>query len=224
MIQRVYEQVQQARSVDQVVVATDDQRIFNHVTQFGGLVKMTRANHQSGTDRCQEIAEQYPDYDFVINIQGDEPFVQPEQIDLLAHTLISKRDRPIATLAKKIEEDELLFNPNIVKVVFRLDGRALYFSRQPIPYLRGVDPTQWLSQGQFYKHIGLYGFQTDILHEIVQLNEGHYFQLESLEQLRWLENGFDIHVAVTPYETLGVDTPGDLQKAIQFLNDNTDSN
>ena len=224
MIQRVYEQVVQSKMVNQVVVATDDQRIFNHVTRFGGMVKMTRTDHQSGTDRCQEVAMQFPDYDLVINVQGDEPFVQPEQIDLLVSTLIEKRDRPITTLAKKIDTSELLFNPNVVKVVFRLDGRAMYFSRQTLPYLRGVETPNWLVQGTFYKHIGLYGFQMDTLHKIVQLKEGRYFHFESLEQLRWLENGFDIHVAITPYETLGVDTPEDLQMAIQFLTENKTSN
>lgn len=212
MIQRVYEQARLAKRVDEVVVATDDEHIFEHVRGFGGQVLMTRATHPSGTDRCAEIAAHYPDADFLLNIQGDEPFIQPEQIDLLAETLVQHPVCTLATLAKRITDTETLFNPNAVKVVFAPAAGAIYFSRHPIPYVRGVDMADWLTAQPHYKHIGLYGYRRDTLMEIARLSPSPLEQAESLEQLRWLENGYRIAVGITDLETIGIDTPEDLQK------------
>ncbi len=212
MIQRVVEQVAQSRQVDRAVVATDDPRIFDHVRSWGGEVLMTRPGHLSGTDRCAEVAQKFPKANFILNVQGDEPFIQPAQIDLLAETLLSDPQVPIATLAKKIEQSEMLFNSNIVKAVFSETGRAIYFSRHPIPFVRGVEPENWLAQQNFYKHIGLYGFRRTTLLEIARLSPTPLERAESLEQLRWLEHGFRIQVGITDLETVGIDTPEDLDK------------
>jgi 3-deoxy-manno-octulosonate cytidylyltransferase (CMP-KDO synthetase) len=212
MIRRVYEQVQQSKRVSRVVVATDDERIFGHVRSFGGEVRMTRADHPSGTDRCAEVARHFPEAEFVLNVQGDEPFIQPEQIDLLADTLTGSSKFSIATLAKTIELPEMLMNPNVVKVVFSDKNGAIYFSRQPIPFVRGAAPENWLSQHIFYKHIGLYGFRRATLMKIAGLSPTPLERAESLEQLRWLENGLRIAVGITELETVGIDAPEDLEK------------
>lgn len=212
MIRRVYEQVLQARRVDAAVVATDDEKIFEHVLSFGGEVCMTRADHPSGTDRCAEVAGHFPEAKFILNVQGDEPFVQPEQIDLLADTLTGSEQFSIATLAKKIEQQEMLFNPNVVKVVFSEANGAIYFSRHPIPFVRGTEPENWLSQQIFFKHIGLYGFRRETLLAIAALSPTPLERAESLEQLRWLENGLRIAVGITELETTGIDSPEDLEK------------
>ncbi len=214
MIQRVYEQAVLSKQLSKVIVATDDQRIFEHVRMFGGEVLLTRPEHPSGTDRCAEVAEQFPEARFILNIQGDEPFIQPEQIDLLAITLTEQRHTGIATLAKKIDQPEALDNPNIVKVVITQSGEALYFSRYPIPYIRGSEPEHRLAQHTFYKHIGLYGFQRETLQRITALSPTPLERAESLEQLRWLEQGFRIAVRITDMETIGVDTPEDLEKFV----------
>ncbi|MEZ4919458.1 MAG: 3-deoxy-manno-octulosonate cytidylyltransferase [Saprospiraceae bacterium] len=211
MIMRVYKQCLLAKKVNEVVVATDDQRILDHVQQAGGKAVMTRADHQSGTDRCAEVALQFPNARYVLNVQGDEPFIQPEQIDLLVETLVNSA-HPIATLGKAIEAEEQLFNPNVVKLVRAQDGTALYFSRNPIPYLRGTDQEAWLTQGVHIKHIGLYGFQSEILHILANLAPAPLEQHESLEQLRWLSNGYRIQVGITELETYGVDVPEDLER------------
>ncbi|MBX2889778.1 MAG: 3-deoxy-manno-octulosonate cytidylyltransferase [Saprospiraceae bacterium] len=210
MIQRVYEQVVRCGRVDKAVVATDDERIFEHVRSFGGEVMMTRAAHPSGTDRCAEVAGHFPQARWVLNVQGDEPFIQPEQIDLLADTLASSARFPIATLAKKIETQDALLNPNVVKVVFSEKRGALYFSRHPIPFLRGVEGLDWLEHHVFYKHIGLYGFRRATLLRLARLAPTPLERAESLEQLRWLEHGMRIAVGITELETRGVDTPADL--------------
>ena len=210
MIQRVYEQAIQAKGLDKVVVATDDARIFEHVRGFGGTVQMTRADHPSGTDRCAEVATHFPEAQFLLNIQGDEPFIQPEQIDLLVDTLVHHPVCTLATLAKRLTAPEALTNPNVVKVVFSETVGAIYFSRHPIPYLRGVPPSEWLAQQTFYKHIGLYGYRRDTLLALARLSPSPLEQAESLEQLRWLENGYRIAVGVTELETIGIDTPEDL--------------
>lgn len=212
MIQRVVEQVAQSRQVDRAVVATDDPRIFDHVRSWGGEALMTRSDHLSGTDRCAEVARKFPKANFILNVQGDEPFIQPEQIDLLAETLLHDRHFSIATLAKKIEQSEMLFNPNIVKAVFSATGRAIYFSRHPIPFVRGTAPENWLEQQSFYKHIGLYGFRRTTLLKIADLPPTPLERAESLEQLRWLEHGLAIRVGITDLETIGIDTPEDLLK------------
>lgn len=210
MLQRVYEQAQQAKLLDAVVVATDDERIFDHCNAFHGNVMMTSPDHQSGTDRCAEVARQVEDFELVVNIQGDEPFIQPEQIDLVVEPL--KKDAQISTLAKQIESSEALFNPNVVKVVFDNHHRAMYFSRHPVPYVRGELQTNWLKAPSHFKHIGLYGFRRDVLLAISELPIGFYEKCESLEQLRWLEQGYTITVALTDKETIGIDTPDDLAK------------
>lgn len=210
MIRRVWEQVLQSRRVDAVVVATDDDRIAAHVQAFGGQIMRTRSDHPSGTDRCAEVALHFPAAEFILNIQGDEPFVQPEQIDLLADTLCSDPAFTIATLAKRIEQAEALFNPNVVKVALAGDGRAIYFSRHPVPFLRGCAPADWLTRHAFYKHIGLYGFRRETLLHIAGLAPTLLEQAESLEQLRWLEHGLPIRVGLTDWETMGIDTPEDL--------------
>jgi 3-deoxy-manno-octulosonate cytidylyltransferase (CMP-KDO synthetase) len=216
MVQRVYTQASLSAKLNKVVVATDDQRIFDHVTSFGGTVCMTSADHVSGTDRCFEaLSAQNEKYDYVINIQGDEPFIAPEQIDLLAWLLDGETQ--LATLAKKITEQEVLFNPNIVKLVKNVNNEALYFSRSTIPHIRNIHEREWLSKHSFFKHIGLYAYRSDILGMITKLPVSTLERAESLEQLRWLEHGFHIKVAETERETIGVDTPEDLEKAIAFM-------
>jgi 3-deoxy-manno-octulosonate cytidylyltransferase (CMP-KDO synthetase) len=216
MIQRVYEQVQKAKSLIDIVVATDHQGIFEHVKRFSGNVVITKDHHVSGTDRCYEaLTLQKSAYDYVINIQGDEPFIQPEQIDLLGSMLDGTTE--IATLVRKIEDADLLFNPNIVKVVLGNNNEALYFSRSPIPHLRNVDQSHWISRHTFLKHIGMYAYRSDVLSKITKLPAGVLEKAESLEQLRWLENGYKIKVEESNTETIGIDTPEDLEKAITYL-------
>jgi len=212
MIRRVYEQAGKARLIDGVIVATDDDRIFSHVRSFGGLVEMTSDRHRSGTDRCAEVAERAAGFGVVVNIQGDEPFIDPRQIDQVVEPVLTANGAGIATLAKRITDPEVLFDPNIVKVVFDQDQKALYFSRNTIPYLRDVDREHWLDQTSFYKHIGIYAFRREVLLEMAGLAAGRLEQCESLEQLRWLEAGEPIHLALTELETLGIDRPEDLKK------------
>jgi 3-deoxy-manno-octulosonate cytidylyltransferase (CMP-KDO synthetase) len=217
MVQRVYIQASLSEKISKVVVATDDQRIFDHVTSFKGSVCMTSPDHASGTDRCFEaMTKQGENFDYVINIQGDEPFISPEQIDLLASLLDGNTE--LATLAKKIDDDESLFNPNIVKLVRSANNEALYFSRSTIPHIRNSDESSWLSKHTFFKHIGMYAYRSDILEKITRMKVSSLEKAESLEQLRWLENGLRVKVAETDLETIGVDTPEDLDKAVAFLN------
>lgn len=220
VIQRVYEQV--AGVLDEVVVATDDERIYNAVKNFGGNVEMTSTEHRSGTDRCFEAyVKQGKEFDVVVNVQGDEPFIRPEQI-LALKECFSNPATQIATLVKPFaKEDGLaaLQNPNSPKVVVGKSGEALYFSRSVIPYLRGVEPEQWLSNHTFYKHIGIYAFRSEVLREVTSLEQSTLEKAESLEQLRWLENGYRIGVGITNFETIGIDTPEDLERAEEFLKD-----
>lgn len=218
MIQRVYEQARKV--LDHVCVATDDDRIFNAVQSFGGEVVMTSAQHRSGTDRCFEAYRTLGGHeDVVINIQGDEPFIKPEQIE----SLIACFDSPqvqIATLVRPFEATEgyeALANPNSPKVVLNERHEALYFSRSIIPYLRGVEPAEWLTRHTYYKHIGMYGYRADVLGQITCLPQSSLELAESLEQLRWLQNGYTIKVGITTQETIGIDTPADLEKAIALL-------
>ncbi|MBX2947314.1 MAG: 3-deoxy-manno-octulosonate cytidylyltransferase [Cyclobacteriaceae bacterium] len=216
MIQRVYEQAKKAKSLTTVVIATDHNLIYDHVKTFGGDVCMTRESHVSGTDRCFEaLTLQKKPFDYVINIQGDEPFIQPEQIDLLASLLDGNTE--IATLKKKISDSEQITNPNTVKVVCSVANHALYFSRSPIPHIRNIEHGQWLSAHTFYKHIGMYAYRTDVLEKLTNLPPSALEKAESLEQLRWLENGFNIKVAETLQETIGIDTPDDLRKALALF-------
>jgi 3-deoxy-manno-octulosonate cytidylyltransferase (CMP-KDO synthetase) len=217
MIRRVYEQAKKSKSLSKVVVATDHEEILNHVIAFGGEVCMTSAQHASGTDRCYEVlSKENSSFDYVINIQGDEPFIAPEQIDLLASLLDGKTE--LATLIKKIESVEQLLNPNLVKVVFNKDHEALYFSRSPIPYLRNMEQVEWVTHHTYFKHIGMYAYRNDVLEKITRLDISSLEKAESLEQLRWLENGYTIKVKETNIETMGIDTPDDLQNALKYLN------
>lgn len=213
MIQRVVEQARQATSLSRVVVATDDERIRAHVADFGGDVVMTSEHHQSGTDRCQEAVQQLGvQADYVLNIQGDEPFIQPRQIDLLASVLDGTTQ--LATLVKAIDDSQTLFNPNSPKVVLSAAGEALYFSRHPIPYLRGKPEDTWADAHQYYKHIGLYAYRADILAQLTQLPASLLERAESLEQLRWLENGYRIQTVITDLDSHGIDTPEDLARIL----------
>jgi len=216
MIQRVYEQAKKSSALSKVIVATDHELIADHVQAFGGEVCMTSEKHPSGTDRCEEVKMRVNEpFEYIINIQGDEPFIAPEQIDLLASVLDGETE--LATLIKKIENFEQLVSPNNVRVVFNTNHEAIYFSRATIPYLRGVEPNQWLEHHAYYKHIGMYGYRTDILEKITKLPISSLEKAESLEQLRWLENGFKIKVVETEIETMGIDTPEDLERAKLFL-------
>lgn len=218
VIQRVYEQVKSV--MNDVFVATDDERILNAVEAFGGRAIMTREDHKSGTDRCFEAYQKSGlQADVVINIQGDEPFIHPSQI-LALQQCFDEPSTQIATLVKPFCEADgwkALQNPNSPKVVVSDDGRALYFSRSVIPFLRGIPQEEWLSRHTFYKHIGLYAYRTDTLAEITRLPQSTLEKAESLEQLRWLDNGYVIRVGQTDVETIGIDTPEDLARAEEFL-------
>ena len=213
MIQRVYEQASQAR-LQHVLVATDDERIMAEVQSFGGKAILTATTHQSGTDRCFEAYCLFNQpCDFIINIQGDEPFIQPEQINLVIE-LFATPATQLATLIKKIDSTAELFNNNAPKVILDNRQQAMYFSRHPIPFVRGTEPEHWLEHHTFYKHIGIYGYRADILEQITQLPPSDLELTESLEQLRWLQNGFKIATALTNHENIGIDTPEDLAKAL----------
>jgi 3-deoxy-manno-octulosonate cytidylyltransferase (CMP-KDO synthetase) len=216
MIRRVYTQAKKSSLLTKVVVATDHEEIFNHVTGFGGEVCMTSSHHASGTDRCYEVlSKESTAFDYVINIQGDEPFIAPEQIDLLASLLDGETE--LATLIKKIDSVEQLFNPNLVKVVVNKNSEAMYFSRSPIPYFRNMDQAEWVTHHTYYKHIGMYGYRNTVLEKITRLTVSSLEKAESLEQLRWLENGFIIKVKETDIETMGIDTPEDLKNALHHI-------
>jgi 3-deoxy-manno-octulosonate cytidylyltransferase (CMP-KDO synthetase) len=216
MVQRVMEQVLKSTLITDVIVATDDQRIYEHVNDFGGKACMTKANHESGTDRCFEVLQAQDDqYDYVINIQGDEPFIQPEQIDLLASLL--DEEVQLATLIKPIEQYDQIFDPNVVKAVKNTKDEAIYFSRNSIPFQRNESESDWLKNHTYYKHIGIYAYRTDILEQITQLPISPLEKVESLEQLRWIENGYKIKTAITHHESIGIDTPDDLRKALEHM-------
>lgn len=214
MIQRVYEQASKSATLSDVAVATDDERIRAHVEEFGGKVIMTANTHQSGTDRCAEAARQLPGFDVIINIQGDEPYIDSRQIDLLGQCF-SDPQTELATLVKIINSSEELHNVNSPKVILNRHSEALYFSRTPIPYLRDRKSDSWISEHTFYKHIGVYGYRADILQAVTKLPVSLLEKAESLEQLRWLENGYKIKVAVTDIETRAIDTPEDLKTVLK---------
>jgi len=213
MIQRVYEQV--TKVLPDVYVATDDQRIFDVVTSFGGKAIMTSDKHKSGTDRCYEAFSKLDEwFDVVVNVQGDEPFIQPEQISEIL-TCFDVPDTQIATLAKRLTENdnfETLQNPNNPKLVVNSHNEAMYFSRSVIPFKRGSETESWISQHSYLKHVGIYAYRVDILRELTILKQSPLEIAESLEQLRWLENGYRIKVGYTDVETFGIDTPEDLEK------------
>lgn len=220
MIQRVCEQAKKADRLAEVVVATDDQRIFDAVTGFGGKVVMTSSNHKSGTDRCREVVEKIgAGFDAVINIQGDEPYINPLQINQIAE-LISDSDTQIASLCKPIRDIDELFSHNAVKVVIDKNGKALYFSRYAIPFQRNeADTMKWMQLRTYYKHIGIYAYKTQILKEISALPQSGLEMSESLEQLRWLENGYAVRMGVTEFESYSVDVPDDIKKIEEVFKD-----
>ena len=219
MIERVYRQASLCARLAGVIVATDDNRILEHVKGFGGRVMLTSETHRSGTDRIAEViqhlAEKGERYSVAINIQGDEPFIQPAQIEKVVD-IFHNPAAELGTLIKLIEKSEDIFNQNIVKVVTDGQGKALYFSRSPIPFVRNSISDKWLKDNQFYKHIGIYGYRTDTLKEITALPPSPLEIAESLEQLRWLYNGYPIFTRVTDIETIGIDTPDDLSKLINI--------
>lgn len=215
VIQRVYEQV--STVLDEVYVATDDERIFQAVKAFGGQAVMTRADHKSGTDRIEEAAEKIGSAaDVIINVQGDEPFIQPSQIATLMQ-LFETPETQIGTLGKPFESLEAVDTPNSPKIVTDNRGFALYFSRSVIPYVRGVDHQDWFGQYPFLKHLGIYAYRREVLREVTALPQSSLEKAESLEQLRWLQNGYRIRVGLTDVETVGIDTPEDLERAEEFL-------
>lgn len=220
MIQRVYTRVASVLGYERTWVATDNDRIFNAVKAFGGNAVMTSPDHCSGTDRCFEAYKNIGlDCDVIINIQGDEPFIHPEQIKELARCF-DREGVQLATLVRKFDAargyDELA-NPNTPKVVLSDDMNALYFSRSVIPYVRGAEQGEWPGQTQYYTHVGMYGYSADALQRIVALPRSPLEKAESLEQLRWLQAGMSIAVAVTDYPTIGIDTPADLEAAERYL-------
>ena len=215
VIQRVYEQVKSV--LDDVYVATDDDRIYNTVTDFGGKAVMTRADHKSGTDRIEEAAEKIGlDADVIINVQGDEPFIQPSQIKTLMQ-LFDAPETQIGTLGKPFESIDAVENPNSPKIVTDNRGFALYFSRSVIPYIRGKERDSWFGEYPFLKHLGIYAYRREVLAEVTKLPMSSLEKAESLEQLRWLQNGYRIRVGLTDIETVGIDTPEDLTRAEEFL-------
>jgi len=219
MIQRVYEQAR--KILEMVWVATDDKRIFDAVLNFGGKAIMTSPDHLSGTDRCAEAvtkinSEADRKTDVVINIQGDEPFIKPEQIALLMQCF-NDETVEIATLVRKVEPGEDIYNPNQPKVILNIKGDAIYFSRAAIPFIRDTEKTDWSKKHVFYKHPGLYAYRTETLKNITLLKRSPLEISESLEQNRWIENGYLIRTAVTNWESIGIDTPDDLEKANSLL-------
>lgn len=217
MLQRVYEQAAKSMSLNRVVVATDDQQIFDHVKNFGGDVVMTAANHPSGTDRCRDALQQLNEnYNYVINIQGDEPFIVPEQIDELA-AVLQDGTVELATQMIEAESYEILFDKGEVKITLNTNNEALYFSRMVIPFIKGVEEKEWHRHHRYYRHVGMYAYRKDILKKITTLPVSSLEKAESLEQLRWLENGFKIKCVETKYESHCIDTPEDVEKVLKLM-------
>ena len=215
VIQHVYEKV--AAVLEAAYVATDDERIYDVVKSFGGQVVMTRTDHKSGTDRIEEAIEKIGgEWDVVVNVQGDEPFVAKSQLDTICHCFDDPTTQ-IATLGKPLESMEAVQNPNSPKIVVDNMGFAMYFSRSVIPYVRGKEKSSWLTHYPFLKHLGIYAYRKDVLRQVTQLPQSSLEIAESLEQLRWLQNGFKIKVGTTDVETVGIDTPQDLERAEEFL-------
>lgn len=215
VIQHVYEKV--AAVLEAAYVATDDERIYDVVKSFGGQVVMTRTDHKSGTDRIEEAIEKIGgEWDVVVNVQGDEPFVAKSQLDTICHCFDDPTTQ-IATLGKPFESMEAVQNPNSPKIVVDNMGFAMYFSRSVIPYVRGKEKSSWFTHYPFLKHLGIYAYRKDVLRQITQLPQSSLEIAESLEQLRWLQNGFKIKVGTTDVETVGIDTPQDLERAEEFL-------
>lgn len=221
IVEWVWNCVSGMSTLTDAVVATDDQRIVSAVESFGGRAMMTSSEHRSGTDRCGEVLRKMEaegkHYDVVINVQGDEPFTKQSQLQHLIDCF-GNADTQIATLKTAIRSTEELESANNVKVICNPQGKAIYFSRQPIPYLRGVEKDEWLGHRSYFKHVGIYAFRAEALKEVVKLAPSALEVSESLEQLRWLENGYTIEVRETEQANIGIDTPEDLEKAEQYLN------
>jgi 3-deoxy-manno-octulosonate cytidylyltransferase (CMP-KDO synthetase) len=216
MIQRVYEQAKKSSKLSEVVVATDDDRIFNHVKTFGGNAVMTETNHPSGTDRCFEALQKTgKEFTYIINIQGDEPFIDPTQIDLLASVCDGKTE--LATLMIPVDSHEVLFDTGEVKITMNQNHEALYFSREVIPHIKGVDKKDWHKHYPYYRHVGMYAYRADVLKEVTKLAPSSLEKAESLEQLRWLENGFKIKLAITDFDSHCIDTPEDIEKVLRLM-------
>ncbi|MCA0362445.1 MAG: 3-deoxy-manno-octulosonate cytidylyltransferase [Bacteroidetes bacterium] len=218
ILRMVYEQCKKTKSLNRVVVATDNELVYQHVESFGGDVLMTSESHQSGTDRCAEVAKELhgnTDFDFIVNIQGDEPLIDPDTIDSLCSRLDA--DTQILTAYKPIKTLDELLNPNLVKVVLGEKKQALYFSRSPIPHIRGIAVDEWLKKNTFFQHIGLYVYSVEVLEKIVKFPVSKLENLEKLEQLRWLSNGFKINGVEVESESIGIDTPEDFEALKQFL-------
>jgi len=211
IIQRVYERASLSEVLYKVVVATDDVRIYNHVRKFGGLAIMTRQVHRSGTMRCGEVLKSAPEADVIINVQGDEPLINPGEISRLGRFLIEDPDRQIGTLVKRIDRHEDLENPSVAKVVMDLYHRVLYFSRSAIPHVAGHPVESWLDHGVYYKHVGLYGYTRKALLNLTKLDPCDIEQAESLEQLGWLYHGYPVHALETDIESIGIDTIEDVR-------------
>jgi len=218
MIQRVYEQASKSSSLDKVVVATDDERIKEHVLAFGGHVVMTAEDHPSGTDRCWDALQQIEgQYDYVINIQGDEPFIDPSQIDTLA-AVLKDSTTELATLIIPVDNHEVLFDMGEVKVVLNDNMEGMYFSRMVIPYIKGVPQENWHQHHDYYRHVGMYAYRTDVLEKLTALPVSSLEKAESLEQLRWLQKGFKIKCAITQFDSHCIDTPEDVEKVLRLMN------
>ncbi len=216
MIERVYKEASKAKTLDYVVVATDDERIFEHVKAFGGNVVMTSSNHPSGTDRCYEAFKKVKgDFNYIINIQGDEPFINPEQIDELGG--VCKGQTELATQMIKVDKHEFLFDMGEVKIVLNKDNEALYFSRMVIPYIKGVDEKEWHKHHDYYRHVGMYAYRSDVLYAITSLKVSSLEKAESLEQLRWLEAGYKIKCVETLYDSHCIDTPEDIERVLRLI-------
>ena len=213
MLEHVYERVSMARYLTSIVIATDDERIFAEARRFGAQALMTRSDHLSGTDRVAEVASARPEAKLIVNIQGDEPLIDPSAIDAAILPMLDDPDTPMGTLAKRVEDPREINDPNVVKVVTAKDGTALYFSRSPIPYLRAGD----VGGAIYFKHIGLYVYEREFLLGYSAMPVGPLERAERLEQLRALENGYAIRVVETEYESLGVDTPADLERVSQLF-------
>lgn len=217
MIRRVYEQALKCKNLSKVIVATDDERIEEHVNSFGGQVMMTAPYHRSGTERVSEVVEKLyknnPEhtYEVAVNIQGDEPYIDPNQIDSLI-SYFREEEIQIATLIHEINSQDELLSPNVVKVIIDKNRKAITFSRAPIPFMRGVETDRWLNHHTYYKHVGLYAYRTQVLEIITRLKPSPIEMVESLEQMRWIENGFFIHTLLTNSDSISVDTPEDLLK------------
>ena len=217
MLQRVYEQAAKSKYLNKVIVATDDERIFSHIKSFGGEVVMTAEHHPSGTDRCWDALQQLDaDFQYVINIQGDEPFIEPEQIDELAKQLADGTTE-LATQMIAVDNHEILFDKGEVKIVLNTNNEALYFSRMVIPFIKGVDEKEWHQHHKYYRHVGMYAYRKDVLEKITRLPVSILEKAESLEQLRWVENGFKIKCVVTKYESHCIDTPEDVAKVLALM-------